>query len=94
MVHVDATEHIQFERVEYRHWLEMLWRPVLIAAAIVTVLLLVIVATSHPAWSLLGIRRGLVPEELYPISGFAMSLLSHSVMQSDEQSAATLFSIS
>ncbi|MEX0805418.1 MAG: hypothetical protein WD688_19185 [Candidatus Binatia bacterium] len=72
MDHVDATQHLRFEQGEYRHWLDRFWQPVLIAAAIVTVLLLIIVAVSHPAWSLLGIGRGLVPEELYPVSGFAI----------------------
>jgi hypothetical protein len=74
MDYVDASQHLRFEQVEYRRWFDLLWRPVLIAAAIVTVLLLVIVATSHPAWSLLGIGRGFVPEELYPVSGFLIVL--------------------
>lgn len=72
MDHVDASQRLRFQQVEYRHWLDMLWRPVLIAAAVVTILLLVIVAASHSAWSLLGIGRGFVPEELYPITGFAI----------------------
>jgi hypothetical protein len=75
MNHADTTpQRMQFQRVEYRSWLEMLWRPVVIAAAIMTVLLLVIVVTSHPAWSLLGIGRGFVPEALYPVSGFLIVL--------------------
>ena len=75
MNHADTTpQRMQFERLEYRPWLEMFWRPVAIAAAIVTVLLLLIVATSHPAWSLLGIGRGFVPEEFYPVSGFLIVL--------------------
>jgi hypothetical protein len=72
MDHVDATQRLRFEQVEYRPWLDRLWRPVVIAAVIVTVLLAVIVAASHAAWSLLGIGRGFVPEGLYPISGFAI----------------------
>ena len=70
MDYVDANQRLRFEQVEYRRWLDLLWRPVLIAAAIVTVLLLVIVVTSHPAWSILGLGRGLVPESFYPVSGF------------------------
>ena len=72
MDHINAIQHFQFERVEYRNWLNILWRPIVIAAAAVTILLLIIVAASHPAWSLLGIGRGFVPEELYPISGFVI----------------------
>ncbi|MGH7797203.1 MAG: hypothetical protein ACREQ2_20275 [Candidatus Binatia bacterium] len=74
MDHADATQRFRFEQVEYRPWLDTLWRPVLIAAAAVTVLLLVIVAASHSAWSLLGIGRGFVSEELYSISGFVIVL--------------------
>lgn len=72
MDHAEATQRLRFERVEYRHWLDMLWRPVVIAAVAVTILLLVIVAVSHSAWSLLGVGRGYVPENLYPVSGFAV----------------------
>lgn len=75
MSHADTvSQRMRFEGIQYRPWLEMFWRPVAIAAAIVTVLLLVIVATSHRAWSLLGIGRGFVPEALYPVSGFVIVL--------------------
>jgi hypothetical protein len=67
---VDTTQHFHFERVEYRNWLSILWRPVVIAAAAVTLLLIIIVAASYPAWSILGLGRGLVPEGFYPLSGF------------------------
>jgi hypothetical protein len=70
----DASVRTHFDPIEYRQWLELLRRPVLIAAAVVAILLLIIVAASHSAWSLLGIGRGLVPEELFPMSGFAMVL--------------------
>jgi hypothetical protein len=63
-----------FDRIEYRQWLELIRRPALIGAAAVTILLLVVVVASHSAWSLLGIGRGFVIEELYPLSGFAMVL--------------------
>jgi hypothetical protein len=62
----------QFERIEYRAWFDRLRRPVLIAAATVAILLLIIVAASYPAWSILGVGRGLVPESFYPVSGFFM----------------------
>ena len=74
MDHADAAQPFRFEQAEYRRWFDLLWRPILIAAAVVAVLLLVIVAASHSAWSLLGIGRGLVPEELYPVSGFVTVL--------------------
>jgi hypothetical protein len=75
MDHVDAaTQRIQFERAEYRNWLDMLWRPVVIAAAAVAILLLIIVVASKPAWDLLGAGRGFVPEELYLLSGFLLVL--------------------
>ncbi|MGH7833802.1 MAG: hypothetical protein ACREQK_09170 [Candidatus Binatia bacterium] len=70
MNHVDATRGADFGQIEYRPWLEMLWRPLVIAAATVTVLILIIVASSQPAWSILGAGRGLVPEGFYPVSGF------------------------
>jgi hypothetical protein len=69
-----ATRQFQFERAEYRNWLNILWRPVVIAAAGVTILLVIIVAASYPAWSILGLGRGLVPEGLYPVSGFFLVL--------------------
>ncbi|MGH7782424.1 MAG: hypothetical protein ACREO5_01060 [Candidatus Binatia bacterium] len=72
MDHLDATQHFQFERLEYRNWLNIVWRPIAIAAVVVSILLLIIVAASHSAWSLLGIGRGFVPEALYPVSGFAI----------------------
>jgi hypothetical protein len=70
----DTTVRAHFDRIEYRQWLELIRRPALIGAAAVTILLLVVVAASYSAWSLLGIGRGFVPEELYPLSGFAMVL--------------------
>jgi len=69
-----ATHQFQFERAEYRNWLNILWRPVVIAAATVTILLLIIVVASYPAWSILGLGRGLMPEGFYPVSGFFVGL--------------------
>ncbi|MGH7824979.1 MAG: hypothetical protein ACREQ7_07355 [Candidatus Binatia bacterium] len=70
MSQFDTTAGAHFNRLEYRRWIDLLWRPVLIAAATVMVLLLILVAASQPAWSILGAGRGLVPEEFYPVSGF------------------------
>lgn len=51
-----------------------LWVPVLIAAAVVTIVLLIVVEASKSAWFLLGAGRGLVPEEYYHVSGFLLVL--------------------
>jgi hypothetical protein len=51
-----------------------LWLPILTASAAVTLLLLLVVSTSPSAWRLLGAGRGLVPEALYPVSGFVLVL--------------------
>lgn len=67
-----GSQSFQFQRIEYRNWLNVLWRPIVIAVVAVTILLLIIVATSYPAWSILGLGRGLVPESLYPVSGFLL----------------------
>jgi hypothetical protein len=74
MNHADTKQGIEFENVEYRNWLDKLWRPVVTAAAIVTILLLLIVVASKPAWDLLGAGRGFIPEELYLLSGFFLVL--------------------
>ena len=51
-----------------------LWiRPALIAAATVTIVLVIIVATSKSAWHLLGAGRGLIPEGYYHIWGFVLT---------------------
>jgi hypothetical protein len=54
--------------------LARLWLPVLIAAAVVTIVLLIVVANSKSAWFLLGAGRGLVPEEYYHVSAFLLML--------------------
>ncbi|MGH7831584.1 MAG: hypothetical protein ACREP8_15570 [Candidatus Binatia bacterium] len=73
MNHFDTTQEIHFERLDYRPWLEMFRRPVGIAVIAVTILLLIIVATSPSAWWLLGAGRGLVSEEYYPVWGFILT---------------------
>lgn len=55
-------------------WQVSLWVPVLIAAAAVTIVLLIVVGRSKSAWVLLGAGRGLVPEEFYHVSGFVLVL--------------------
>jgi hypothetical protein len=74
MDRVEEAPHIRFEGTEYRDWLSALRRPVLIAAVAITVLLLLIVVASMPAWDLLGAGRGFVPEGLYFLSGFILVL--------------------
>ena len=71
----EETANMQGESIEQilsqlRPWS----RPVLIAATTVTILLMLIVATSKSAWFLLGAGRGFVPESLYPVWGFVIVL--------------------
>jgi hypothetical protein len=54
--------------LQLRPW----FRPVFIAATIVTILLMLIVATSKPAWLLLGAGRGFIPEGYYHLWGFVL----------------------
>jgi hypothetical protein len=51
-----------------------LWPPVLIALAVITALLALVVGASPSAWTLLGAGRGLVPEDYYAASGFVLVL--------------------
>lgn len=51
-----------------------LWLPVVIALAVVTALLALVVGASPSAWRLLGAGRGFVPEDLYVASGFVLTL--------------------
>jgi hypothetical protein len=50
------------------------WLAGAIAVVAVALLLLGIVARSRSAWALLGAGRGLVPEDYYPASGYALVL--------------------
>ncbi len=69
MNHLENTLDIRPEWVEQlRPWT----RPVLIASATVTILLLIIVGFSKSAWFLLGAGRGFVPEEYYHVWGFIL----------------------
>lgn len=68
----EVNEHLGIQP----EWLEQLrpWgRPALIAATTVTILLLMIVATSKSAWLLLGAGRGFVPEGYYHVWGFVLT---------------------
>lgn len=49
--------------------LSRLWIPVLAALVVMAVVLCVVVAISQSAWVLLGVGRGLIEPEYYPISG-------------------------
>jgi hypothetical protein len=51
-----------------------LWFPVLIAVAIVTIVLAIVVGASRSAWFLLGAGRGFVPEEYYHLMAFLLLL--------------------
>jgi hypothetical protein len=48
--------------------------PVAVSLGVVVAVLVWIVRSSEAAWSLLGIGRGLVPPEYYPVSGFVIIL--------------------
>ncbi|HXG52928.1 MAG TPA: hypothetical protein VNN77_16135 [candidate division Zixibacteria bacterium] len=74
MSRADATREFHFETVDYRPWVELLKQPVLIGAGAAALVLLIVVAASKPAWDLLGAGRGLVPETLYPVTGFLIVL--------------------
>ena len=63
-------EWIEQIRTQLRPWL----RPVGIAATTVTILLMIIVATSKSAWFLLGAGRGFIPEAYYHVWGFVLTL--------------------
>ncbi len=52
----------------------LLWSPVLIAVAVATIVLAIIVGTSKSAWFLLGAGRGFVPEEYYHLMAFVLLL--------------------
>ena len=71
MNHFERTLGTQPEWVEeLRLWA----RPALIAATAVTIVLLIVVATSKSAWLLLGAGRGFIPEEYYHLWGFVLEL--------------------
>lgn len=54
--------------------LSRLWFPVLVAAAVVTLVLAIVVGASKSAWFLLGAGRGFVPEEYYHLMAFLLLL--------------------
>jgi len=69
MNHFERTLGTQPEWVEeLRPWA----RPALIAATAVTIVLLIVVATSKSAWMLLGAGRGFIPEGYYHLWGFIL----------------------
>ena len=47
---------------------------VAVSGAVVTLVLLAVVAASRSAWELLGVGRGLIPEDYYHVSGFVITL--------------------
>lgn len=56
-----------------RDWVGLL-APVVVAVAVVTLVLLAVVAASRSAWQLLGAGRGLVSEDYYHVWGFVITL--------------------
>ena len=75
MSRFEETANMQGESIEQALSQLRPWsRPALIAAATVTIFLMLIVATSKSAWFLLGAGRGFVPESLYPLWGFIIVL--------------------
>jgi len=55
--------------LHFRPWVT----PLAVAAVTVTIVLMLIVATSKSAWFLLGAGRGLVPEGYYHVWGFILT---------------------
>jgi hypothetical protein len=55
-------------------WPSRLSGPILLAAAVVALVLVLVVWASPSAWRLLGAGNGLVPEEYFPVSGFILVL--------------------
>lgn len=45
------------------------WVPIVIAAAVLTVVAVIVVMANEPVWQLLGVGRGLFPPEYYSLSG-------------------------
>jgi hypothetical protein len=64
------TEWLEQTWGEFRPWI----RPLSIASITVTILLMLIVATSKSAWTLLGAGRGFIPEGYYHLWGFVLTL--------------------
>lgn len=56
-----------------RDWAGLLV-PIAVAVAVVTLVLLAVVAASRSAWELLGAGRGLVSEDYYHVWGFVITL--------------------
>jgi hypothetical protein len=70
MNELEKSHGIQAEWIDdLRPWI----RPALTASATVTILLMIVVATSKSAWSLLGAGRGFVPEGYYYVWGFVLT---------------------
>lgn len=66
---------IPAEQVKHlRDPLSRLWIPLLIGAAVVTIVLFAVVMASKSVWFLLGAGRGIVPEEYYHLTAFLLML--------------------
>lgn len=75
MISLERTEELQAEWIgELRRQMRVWTVPMLLASLAVALLLAAVVWTTWSAWFLLGAGRGFVPEELYPVWGFVVTL--------------------
>jgi hypothetical protein len=75
MISLERANELQAEWIEDLRGQIRLWRqPVLLASVIVTLLLAAVVQVTWSAWFLLAAGRGFVPETLYPVWGFVVTL--------------------
>ena len=74
MNQVEESRNLAVEWAAQNRWILPWLRPAGIAAVTVTIVLAIIVAASKSAWMLLGAGRGFVPEGLYPVWGFVLTL--------------------
>ena len=75
MIALERANELQAEWIEELRRQMRVWRqPVLVASVIVTLLLAAVVAATWSAWFLLAAGRGFIPEPLYPVWGFVITL--------------------
>lgn len=72
MNHTEKARNLEVEWSEQSRWILPWIRPAFIAAATVTIFLMIIVGFSKSAWLLLGAGRGFVPESYYHVWGFML----------------------
>ena len=75
MISLERANELQAEWIKELRAQMRVWRqPVLVASVIVTILLAAVVQATWSAWFLLAAGRGFVPETLYPVWGFVVTL--------------------